>query len=118
MAVRPLKGLSILVVDDDALCGFRVRRLLVSAGARVALTDARGGMAYLRAAELAAVAVGTLLRGSEGETFARALDACAAPLVVYGQLSIALPSAGGTVLTGPHDMLVPTLESVGARRRH
>lgn len=118
MTVRPLKGISLLIADDDALGGFRMRQRLVRSGAWVATAGAREAIAYLGSPQLAAVLVGTLLAGSEAAAFVAALRACKAPWVVY-DVACGAAAVGAACAVDPAapGMLEATLGSLCAPRR-
>lgn len=111
MRTRPLRGLSVLLVDDDALAAFRLRRALVSAGARVAAVPAGEADAYLASPELAAIVVAGALNGPDAAAIAPSLAAAGVPWVVYGTHRGALSPAGAatSVAAGEVDRLIRAL---------
>ena len=118
-ASRPLRGQSILVIDDDRLGGYRLHRALVAAGARVASGDLASAEPYLSAAALAAVVVGADLNGTDAARLAPLLAACKAPWVAYGDGAMpSPPKAAALVPAGNAAMLVAQLAALCAGPRH
>lgn len=119
-ASRPLKGLSVLVIDDDRLAAFRLHRTLVAAGARVA----NGGLAtaepYLGAAALAVVIVGTGLNATDAQRLATLLPSCKAPWVAYGddRVTAVLPKPSASVAAGEVDLLIAQVAALSVGARH
>ena len=118
-ATRPLRGLSILIIDDDRLGAFRLHRALARAGARVATGDLAVAEPYLGAAALAAVIVGADLNAADAGALAPKLAACPAPWIVYGDgVPSALPVPRARVARDDMSMLIETLAALCAPRRH
>lgn len=116
---RPLKGHSILLIDDDRLGAFRLHRALVAAGARVAHGDLAVAEPYLGAAALAAVVVEAGLNATDARRLAPLLARCRAPWVAYGEsTSPELPEPAARVGTGAHELLVAQLAALCAGPRH
>lgn len=116
---RPLKGHSILIIDDDRLGAFRLHRALVAAGARVAHGDLTVAEPYLGAAALAAVVVATALNGTDAARLAPLLADCKAPWVAYGaRASTALPRPAAHVAPGETALLVAQLAALCTRDHH
>lgn len=116
---RPLKGHSILVIDDDRLAGFRLHRALVAAGGRVAHGDLSVAEPYLGAAALAAVVVATGLNGTDARRLAPLLAACKAPWVAYGaRLAPGLPKPAAHIDGDDVALLVAQLAALCTGTRH
>lgn len=84
MTDRLFKGLAILVVDEDLLGAFRLRRELVMVGARVAAVPVAEAVHYLASPELSIVLVGTVHEGPEWAALLEALADVKPPWIVYG----------------------------------
>lgn len=120
MSGKPLKGQSVLVIDDDALSAFRLHKRLVQAGARVASGDMASARPYLGAAALAVVVVSASLNGPDLADLLPELRRCKAPWVAYGRPADArvLATAVFTVPAGDTALLVETLAALVAGPRH
>lgn len=119
-AQRPLKGLSILVIDDDRLAAFRLHHALVASGARVASGDLETAEPYLGAAALALVIVGAGLNETDAKRLATLLAPCKAPWVAYGGDNAAalLPKPSAAVPAGRIDLLIAQAAALCAGARH
>lgn len=116
MTGKPLAGLSILVVDDDVLGGYRTRVHLMRSGARVAVATSQEAVPYLTSPHLKAVVVGTLFESREAAPFRQALAKSRAPWVAFGkgspeQTEPAIPA-------GDFRLLEATLQLLCAGQRH
>lgn len=118
-SARALKGLSILVIDDDRLSAYRLHRALVAQGARVASGDLAAAEPYLGAAALAAVVVGTGLNTPDTHRLVSLLLACRAPWIAYGPARAdgLLAKAAAHVATDI-DRLVAQLAAMCTPARH
>lgn len=120
MSGKPLKGQSLLVIDDDALAAFRLHRTLVDAGARVASGDMASARPYLGAAALALVVVSTSLNGADLADLLLELRRGTVPWVAYGRPADASRFASATAAVPAHDtmLLVEMLAALLAGPRH
>jgi hypothetical protein len=116
---RPLKGHSILIIDDDRLGAYRLHRALVAAGARVAHGDLAVAEPYLGAAALAAIVVATDLNETDAARLSPRLAASKVPWVAYGDAAApSLPSAAPRVASGDMALLIAQLAAVCGGGRH
>lgn len=117
---RPLKGLSILVIDDDRIGALKLHRALMAAGARVANGDLATAEPYLGAAALAAVVVGAGLNDTDARRLATLLAPCKAPWVVYGEgdAPLVLPPPSASVTKGNIALLIAQIAALCAPARH
>jgi CheY-like chemotaxis protein len=116
MSGKPLAGLSILVVDDDVLGGFRTRVQLMGSGARVAVATSQEAIPYLTSPHLKAVVVGTLIASREGAAFRQALAKSRAPWVGYG--AAISDQAERAIPAGDFRLLEAALQVLCGEQRH
>lgn len=116
MPGKELAGLSILVVDDDVLGGFRTRVHLMGSGARVAAATPQEAIPYLTSPHLEAVVVGTLFASREAAAFRQALATSRAPWVGYGT---GMPDQGKRAIpAGDFRLLEAALQALCGGQRH
>lgn len=116
---QPLRRQSILVIDDDALSAFQLRRHLVKAGARVVSGGLAESAPYLEAAALAAVVVGRDLNASDRARLRALLRTVPAPWIAYGAPAGAdVSGAAAHVPAGDVQLLIETLAALVGGLRH
>jgi hypothetical protein len=113
-----LKGLSILVIDDDRLAAFRLHKALVAAGARVASGDLAMAAPYLEAAALAAVVLGAGLNAKDACALLPKLSGLVVPWLVVGDGGEGWPPSTVRVPAADLPCLVTTLAAMCAPVRH